>query len=85
MGLFLGNRCGKKNSILISRNIGCPRSIGNGFLIHQKKAKEESRVKMSKNKPEIIEPLETETVYYLKEMTDSWSYKGHWIIYSKNK
>lgn len=40
---------------------------------------------MAKEKPKELEPLEPETVYYLKEMTDSWSYKGHWIIYSKTK
>lgn len=40
---------------------------------------------MAKEQPKPLEPLELETVYYLKEMTDSWSYKGHWVIYSKNE
>lgn len=40
---------------------------------------------MAKEKPKELEPLETETVYYLKEIIEGWAYKGHWIIYSKTK
>lgn len=40
---------------------------------------------MAKEQPKPLEPLELETVYYLKEITDSRSYKGHWVIYSKTK
>lgn len=40
---------------------------------------------MAKEQPKPLEPLELETVYYIKEMTDSLSYKGHWVIYSKTK
>lgn len=40
---------------------------------------------MAKEKSQPLEPLETETVYYIKQITEGWAYKNHWIIYSKTK
>lgn len=40
---------------------------------------------MAKEQPIPLEPLETETVYYIKEITEGWMCRGHWIIYSKTR
>lgn len=40
---------------------------------------------MAKEKPIELEPLEPETVYYIKQLTESWSYNSHWVIYSKTR
>lgn len=39
---------------------------------------------MAKDQPTPLEPLEKETVFFLREKED-FPYRGQWIIYSKTK
>lgn len=39
---------------------------------------------MTKNQPDVLEPLESDTEYFIKQITDGVC-KNHWVIYSETK
>lgn len=40
---------------------------------------------MAKEKPSQLEPLEKDTIYKIKQITEGWMYKNQWIIYAQTK